>query len=66
MNTLFDTLSSLDITFFSNLVLIGDFNIDVLSHSHYYVISCIVSSTVSPFVKSILLQHTVHRMVTKH
>ena len=35
MNTLFDTFSSLDISFFSNLVLIGDFNIDVLSHSHY-------------------------------
>ena len=35
MNTLFDALSYLDISFFSNLVLIGDFNIDVLSHSHY-------------------------------
>ena len=35
MDTLFNTLSSLDIHVFSNLVLLGDFNIDTLSPSHY-------------------------------
>ena len=35
MEILFDTLSSFDISVFSNLVLVGDFNIDVLSQSHY-------------------------------
>lgn len=35
MDTLFDTLSTLDINAFSNLVLVGDFNIDTLSTAHY-------------------------------
>ena len=35
MDTLFNILSSLDINVFSNLILLGDFNIDNLSPSHY-------------------------------
>ena len=35
MDTLFNILSSFDIHVFSNLVLLGDFNIDTLSTSHY-------------------------------
>ena len=35
MDTLFNILSSFDIHVFSNLVLLGDFNIDTLSPSHY-------------------------------
>ena len=35
MDILFDTLSSFDIHIFSNLILVGDFNIDTLSPNHY-------------------------------
>lgn len=35
------TLSSFDTSIFSDLVLVGDFNIDVLCQSHYYL-SCIL------------------------
>ena len=62
MDTLFNVLSSFDIHIFSNLVLIGDFNIDFYAHPIICIIIYPKFLTASPSHKSTLPPPTVRIM----